>query len=104
MFIFLFIYLFCDMKVDRAVEYKKNCSLCKFFRITIIVYACLCINFRSQCYTKNYDEDSCKRLRFDGSPGALPDPNQMEEERKRRQVSRYYFYNRCQLLIVTPDK
>ncbi|GIY87663.1 NGFI-A-binding protein homolog [Caerostris darwini] len=40
---------------------------------------------RSQCYSKNYDEDSCKRLRFDGSPGALPDHNQMEEERKRRQ-------------------
>ncbi|GBL72490.1 NGFI-A-binding protein 1 [Araneus ventricosus] len=40
---------------------------------------------RSQCYSKNFDEDSCKRLRFDGSPGALPDHNQMEEERKRRQ-------------------
>ncbi|KAG8186630.1 hypothetical protein JTE90_021782 [Oedothorax gibbosus] len=41
---------------------------------------------RSQCYSKNFDEDSsCKRLRFDGSPGSLPDPNQMEEERKRRQ-------------------
>ncbi|KFM74463.1 NGFI-A-binding protein-like protein, partial [Stegodyphus mimosarum] len=40
---------------------------------------------RSQCYSKNFDEDSCKRLRFDGSPGAIPDPNQMEEERKRRQ-------------------
>ncbi|CAL1277288.1 unnamed protein product [Larinioides sclopetarius] len=40
---------------------------------------------RSQCYSKTFDEDSCKRLRFDGSPGALPDHNQMEEERKRRQ-------------------
>ncbi|GFS57155.1 NGFI-A-binding protein homolog [Trichonephila inaurata madagascariensis] len=40
---------------------------------------------RSQCYSKTFDEDSCKRLRFDGSPGALPDHNQMEEERKKRQ-------------------
>lgn len=40
---------------------------------------------RSQCYTKTFDDDSCKRLRFDGSPGALPDPSQMEDERKRRQ-------------------
>ncbi|XP_042894796.1 uncharacterized protein [Parasteatoda tepidariorum] len=40
---------------------------------------------RSQCYSRNFDDESCKRLRFDGSPGALPDPNQMEEERKRRQ-------------------
>ncbi|KAF8790854.1 NGFI-A-binding protein 1-like isoform X6 [Argiope bruennichi] len=40
---------------------------------------------RSQCYSKTFDEDSCKRLRFDGSPGAIPDHNQMEEERKRRQ-------------------
>ncbi|XP_054721558.1 uncharacterized protein LOC129231295 [Uloborus diversus] len=40
---------------------------------------------RSQCYTKNFDEESCKRLRFDGSPGTMPDPNHMEEERKRRQ-------------------
>ena len=72
--------------INREFKYKRNSS---FSKIIIVVYIYLFNNFRSQCYTKNYDEDSCKRLRFDGSPGALPDPNQMEEERKRRQVSQY---------------
>ncbi|GIY26847.1 NGFI-A-binding protein homolog [Caerostris darwini] len=40
---------------------------------------------RSQMYNKSFDEETCKRLRLDASPGQANDKTQLDEERKKRQ-------------------